>query len=94
MDVLVKVPTHVALGDIILRLPVVAEEASAERRVGGDRDAQLLAGIEDAVLLDFGREGRVLELDSGDGTNGGRAADGVGGSSARSANLVSFYCPV
>lgn len=75
---LVKVAPHVALGEVVLGLPVVAEEACAERTVGEDGDLELLAGGEDAVLLDVGRERRVLDFDGGDGSNGGSLADGLG----------------
>jgi len=67
--VLGQQPAEVALGDVAELGDGARQHAAAQRRVGHDGDAQLGAGLGDAVVQDVGRPERQLDLDGGDGVD-------------------------
>jgi hypothetical protein len=84
-EVLLAVPWHrppeVALLKVIRGLVLPGEQTTAQRRVSDNGDAELTSGSEDVKLgvLDIEREGRIFDLDSGDGVDGLSTTEGGSG---------------
>ena len=68
---------EVAPRQCALAAPVAAQQAPRQHSVGRDADAQLAADREDLVL-DAPRQQRVLDLQVGDGVDGGGPPDRLG----------------
>ena len=72
-----------------------SEETPPERSVGDDLDPEFPRGFQepDGLILDVQREGRVLDLDGGDGVNGMCSAKGRSGD-LRQSNMSELPGPM